>query len=422
MCQLLLTSASRSSFPNISTSTVLASKSLGPTTLLRFATSPCQGRSFGSSTPHRRHRHRLPLDAANALVLSFGSSARPPPLVVVPKRLVTMSALPTTQKAVQIVQNGGVDVLQHVDMPVPTVGAGQVLVRNRFAGVNFIDTYFRTGLYPAPHFPLTLGREASGEVVAADASVTDLKPGARVVYMAGTEGGTYAQYTAVPAKNVVAIPDSLSYEDAAAVFLQGLTAWTFIREAGQVQPGQWALVHAAAGGVGLLLVQMLRSVGAKVIGTASTEEKCELARKNGAEWTISSKNQDALVEKVKEITGGHGVDVIFDGVGKATFDADLQMIAMKGHLISFGNASGAVPPISILQLGPKNVKLMRPIVNGYVAERKDLEMYSTELFQLVTAGKVKISVHEIYPLKDVARAHTDIEGRKTTGKLLINCD
>ncbi|POR37440.1 Putative quinone oxidoreductase [Tolypocladium paradoxum] len=237
--------------------------------------------------------------------------------------------------------------------------------------------------------------------------------------MPGSEAGTYAQYAAVDAAKAVAVPDAISDQQAAAVLLQGLTAWTFIREAGNVQPGQWTLVHAAAGGVGLLLVQMLRSVGARVIGTAGSKEKCELARKNGAEWTIDSRNDD-VVARVKEITGGHGVDVIFDGVGKATFDADLQMIAMKGHLISFGNASGPVPPISILLLGPKNVKLMRPVMNGYVAERKDLEKYTSELFDLVALGKVNIAIHNVYPLKDVARAHSDIESRKTTGKLLIN--
>lgn len=253
------------------------------------------------------------------------------------RQLSTMAPIPSTMKAVQISQNGGLDVLEHKDIPVPALKDGQVLVRNDFAGINFIDTYFRSGLYPAPGFPLTLGREAAGEVIAAHASVANLQPGARVVYMGG-ETGSYAQYTAVAADKVVPIPDALSTEKAAAVYLQGLTAWTFVREAGTVNAGQWTLVHAAAGGVGLLLVQMLRSVGAKVIGTASSEEKMELARKNGAEWTINS--HDDVVAKVKEITGGHGIDAIFDGVGKATFDADLEMIALKGNLISFGNAVG----------------------------------------------------------------------------------
>ncbi|PHH89947.1 hypothetical protein CDD83_4894 [Cordyceps sp. RAO-2017] len=342
-------------------------------------------------------------------------------------------SVPESAKAVRIGRTGGVEVLQLDDVPVPRPGPGQLLVRNRFAGVNFIDTYFRTGLYKAPALPLTLGREAAGEVVAAGPDLDPalrLAPGTRVVYMAdaGPDAGTYAQYSAVAADHVVAIPDGLALDKAAAVFLQGLTAWTFIREAAdfptpdrQQQPARWALVHAAAGGVGLLLVQLLRLVGAKVIGTASSPEKRELARKSGAEWTLDSRNDD-LVARVKEITGGHGVDVIFDGVGKDTFQADLDMIAMKGHLISFGNASGAVPPFSILQLGPKNVKLMRPIVNGYVAERSDLVKYTSELFGFVTSHKLNVAIHDVYPLDDVARAHTDIESRKTTGKLLINCD
>ncbi|EQK99310.1 Alcohol dehydrogenase superfamily, zinc-type [Ophiocordyceps sinensis CO18] len=293
------------------------------------------------------------------------------------------SSLPSTAKAVQMAKTGGVDVFEYKDVPVPSApGPGQLLVRNRFAGVNYRDTYFRTGLYAAPVLPLIL---------------------------------------VVSAATAVAVPDGLELDKAAAVLLQGLTAWIFIREAANVQPGQWTLVHAAAGGVGLLLVQMLRIVGAKVIGTASSEEKRELARKNGAGWTLDSRSDD-MVARVKEITDGHGVDVIFDGVGKATFDAGLEMIAIKGHFISFGNASGAVPPVNILQLGPKNIKLMRPGLFGYVAERKDMERYTSELFDLVTSSQLNVVIHDVYPLKDVARAHTDIESRKTSGKLLIKCD
>lgn len=328
-----------------------------------------------------------------------------------------MPPVPQTMKAIQVAQTGGPEVLQLKDVPVPAPSAAQVLVKNDFAGVNFIDTYFRTGLYPAS-LPLTLGREAAGTVVAShDGSVP---VGTRVVYM---DQGTYAQYSAVDASKVVPVPDGLSAEQAAAVYLQGLTAWTLVREAADVQPGQWALVHAAAGGVGLLLVQMLRIVGANVIGTASTTDKCELARKNGAEWTIlSSGGDDDVVARVKEITGGHGIDAIFDGVGKATFDADLEMIAPKGHLVSFGNASGVVPPVNILRLGAKNVKLMRPVLNGYIAERQDLEKYAGELFELVASGKLNIAVHDVYPLSQAARAHVDIESRKTTGKLLLSCE
>ncbi|KAK7416931.1 hypothetical protein QQZ08_011821 [Neonectria magnoliae] len=326
-----------------------------------------------------------------------------------------MAPVPPTMKAVQISQNGGVEVLEYKDIPVPTVGDGQILVRNHYAGLNYIDTYFRSGLYKVPQFPQTLGREGAGEVVAAHASVSSIPVGARVVFM-GTYG-TYAEYSAVAASDAIVIPDSVSTDKAAAAYLQGLTAWTFVREAGEVKAGQWALVHAAAGGVGGLLVQMLRAVGAKTIGTASSEEKCELARKNGAGWTI--KSSDDVVAKVKEITEGHGVDVIFDGVGKDTFDADIEMIARKGQIVSFGNASGAVPPVNILRLTPKCIKLMRPVVGGYLADRASLEKYSNELFEMVASGKLDILIHDVYPLKEVARAHQDIESRKTKGKLLI---
>ncbi|CAM1503301.1 Fc.00g080770.m01.CDS01 [Cosmosporella sp. VM-42] len=349
--------------------------------------------------------HQSPL--YKPLLPSFFSTSTP-----------TMAPIPQTMKAVQIPKNGGVEVLEYKDIPVPTLADGQVLVRNAYAGINYIDTYFRTGLYKTPQFPITLGREGAGEVIAVSNSVSGVKVGDRVVFM-GTVG-SYAQYSAVPAKDVITIPEGLSTENAVAGYLQGLTAWTFIREAGQVKPGQWVLVHAAAGGVGTLLVQMLRAVGAKIIGTAGSEEKCALAKKNGAGWTVNS--HEDVAAKVKEITGGHGVDVIFDGVGKATFDADLEMIALKGHLISYGNASGAVPPVNILTLGPKNVKLMRPFVNGYVADRADLEKYTTELFNLLKSDKVDVAIHKVYPLKDVAQAHSDLEGRRTSGKLILKID
>jgi NADPH2:quinone reductase len=248
--------------------------------------------------------------------------------------------------AVRIPKNGGVEVLEYkTNYPVPTLSPGQVLVRNSFAGVNYIDTYFRVGLYPAPSFPLGLGREAAGEVVAIEGSAPKgIEVGTKVVYM-GTTTGAYAEYSAVPSENCIAIPEGVSEDVAAAVYLQGLTAWTLVRDAANVQSGQWTLVHAAAGGVGLLLVQMLSAVGAKVIATASTDEKLELAKSHGAGWGI--KSSDDVVAKVKEITGGHGIDAIFDGVGKTTFDADLQMVAMAGWLISFGNAVSSHASISL---------------------------------------------------------------------------
>ena len=223
-----------------------------------------------------------------------------------------MAPIPSSMRTVQINKNGGVEVLEHNTVPVPTPAANEVLIRNRFSGINFIDTYFRTGLYPAPAFPLTLGREGAGEVVSVGDSVpADIAPalGSNVVYM---HTAAYGEYVAVPADKVVPVPEGVSLE------------------------------HAAAGGVGLLLCQMLRSVGAKVIGTASTAEKLDLARANGAEWTVNS--NDDVVAKVKEITGGHGIDAIFDGVGKVTFEPDMEMVALKGQIISFGNAVSFLSP------------------------------------------------------------------------------
>lgn len=256
-----------------------------------------------------------------------------------------MASLPSTMSAIRIPQTGGPEVLSHDTAPLPQLKDGEILVRNAFAGVNFIDTYFRTGLYPVPpsSFPLTLGREAAGTIVAVHPSVSSssLKKGDRVVFM-GTVGA-YANYSAVPAAQAVHVPDGLALDAAAAVWLQGLTAWTFVREAGEVKSGEWVLVHAAAGGVGGLLVQMLAAVGARVIGTAGSDEKCDVARRHGAGWVLNSRRKD-LADEVMRITEGHGVDVVFDGVGKATFDFDLNVAARKARVISFGNAvSYAVP-------------------------------------------------------------------------------
>lgn len=248
-----------------------------------------------------------------------------------------MASIPTIMKASQMVGNGGVDVLECREIPVPSLSDGQVLIKNEYSGINFIDIYFRTGLYKVPSFPWTLGTEASGYIIATHPSVSSLDVGNRVVYMAAGPSGTYAEFTAVDASKVVAIPDDVSNETAAAICLQGLTAWTMITEAANVQPDQWCLVHAAAGGVGILLVQMLKHIGAKIVATASTEEKLTLARNHGAASSILSDDED-LVKHVMEITNGHGIDVIFDGVGKDTFNMDLQIIANKGRLISFGNA------------------------------------------------------------------------------------
>ncbi|KKF96575.1 putative quinone oxidoreductase [Ceratocystis platani] len=328
-------------------------------------------------------------------------------------------AIPTTQTAITIPQIGGIDVLQYnTTALVPSLSSGHVIVKNAYAGINYIDTYFRTGLYKAPSYPHTLGREASGIIVQVAPDVTGFAVGDHVVYMSP---GADAQYTAVSEASLVRVPADITLDVAAAAFLQGLTAWTFIRESADVRPGQWALVHAAAGGVGGLLVQLLKSVGAKVVGTASSAEKRELVKELGADVVLDSKASD-WVQQVKTATNGHGVDVVFDGVGKATFDGDIDAIARKGTLISFGNASGAVPPVEIFRLTPKNIKLLRPAVNAYVATREELDKYSGELFTKITQGQLRVPIHKVYPMKEVAQAHTDIESRTTVGKLLLKID
>ncbi|EON61074.1 hypothetical protein W97_00285 [Coniosporium apollinis CBS 100218] len=327
------------------------------------------------------------------------------------------SSIPKTMAGVLIEKTGGTEVLQYkTDLPVPEPKDGEVLVKNEFVGINYIDTYFRTGLYPAPNFPYILGREGSGTVVSAGSgNVYNLSTGDRVAWMAQ---GAYAEYTAVPALYAHKIPESVSSHDAAAALLQGLTALTLIREAHHVNKGDWVLVHAAAGGVGLWLCQLLRAVGARTIGTASTEEKVELAKKNGAEVMINYSHED-VAAKVKEVTGGAGAIAVFDGVGKSTFDLSLDCVARKGSLVSFGNASGAVPPVTIARLSAKNTKLLRPTLFNYMVTREEFETYTGELFEFMTRDKMDVRVHEVYPLKEVARAHEDLEGRKTTGKLLL---
>ncbi|KAI1407816.1 NAD(P)-binding protein [Hypoxylon sp. FL1857] len=329
-----------------------------------------------------------------------------------------MASIPSTQKGVIIEKTGGPEVLQHkTDLPVAALVEGQILVKNDYIGVNFIDTYFRTGLYPAPQFPYILGREAEGTVVkTGGGELYGLKEGDGVVWMAE---GAYTEYTAVPAAKAVKIPDGLPPKVAAAALLQGLTALTLVREAHPVQKGDWVLVHAAAGGTGLWLVQLLRSIGANTIGTASTQEKVALALKAGATHVINYSHEDVKA-KVAELTGGKGVIAVFDGVGKSTFDLSLEVLARKGSMVSFGNASGAVPPVNLARLTAKNARLLRPTVVNYITTHEELEQYSKELFDFILKDGLDARIHEVYPLSEVARAHADLEGRKTTGKLLLD--
>ncbi|RYP49452.1 hypothetical protein DL768_004862 [Monosporascus sp. mg162] len=330
-----------------------------------------------------------------------------------------MASLPSTMKGVVIEKTGGTEVLQHkTDMPVPEPKEGQVLVKNDYAGVNFIDTYFRSGLYPLQKFPHVLGCEAEGTIVkTGGGNLLGLKEGDRVVL--SLMAGAYAEYTVAPAEKVVKIPAGIPEKVATAALLQGLTALTLIREAYQVKQGDWVLVHAAAGGTGLWLCQLLKAVGANTIGTASTQEKVDLATRAGATHVINYSHED-VKSRVMELTGNKGVAAVFDGVGKATFDLSLECLARKGSMISFGNASGAVPPLTIARLSAKNIRLMRPSLFSFIVTREELESYTDELFRFILENNLDIRIHEVYPLSQVARAHQDLEGRKTTGKLLLD--
>jgi len=323
-------------------------------------------------------------------------------------------------KGVIIHKTGGSEVLEYkTDLPVPELKTNQVLVRNTYIGVNFIDTYFRSGLYKAASFPHILGCEAEGTIVAlsSDSSgSSSFKIGDRVVYIYSS---TYTEYTAVPLDKVVLIPSSVPEKIAASIFTQGLTALTFIREAYHVQKGEWILVHAAAGGTGLLLCQMLKRAGALVIATASTTEKRDLALKAGAKIAIGY-DEEEIKNTVNEQTDGKGVAAVFDGVGQSTFDISLSVIARKGTMVSFGNASGAVEPLAISRLSANNIKLIRPTLFNYIHTRDELDGYVNELWTLLDGeDKIDIKIHEVYSLKNVRQAHEDLESRRTTGKLLL---
>ncbi|KAK6531504.1 NADPH:quinone reductase [Arthrobotrys megalospora] len=323
----------------------------------------------------------------------------------------------STQKAVQISRTGGTEVLEINQIPIPKPQPGHILVKAAYAGVNFIDTYFRTGLYPAP-LPFTLGSEGSGTVEAVGEGVTKYKPGEHVVYYGS---GSYTEYLNVPEKAISHIPEGLKLEDGAAILIQGLTALTMLRESYEVKKGDTILIHAAAGGTGLVLVQLAKALGATVIATASSAEKLELARQHGADYLVNySGGED---EWVKEVLGhtkdGEGVEAVYDGVGKATFEGDLKVTKRKGSLISFGNASGAVDPFRINRLGDKNLKLLRPRLFGYVATQEEFDHYTQELFGYIENNQLKVNIHKIYPLEDIVQAHKDLEGRVTTGKLVL---
>ncbi|TPX68044.1 hypothetical protein SpCBS45565_g03311 [Spizellomyces sp. 'palustris'] len=317
-------------------------------------------------------------------------------------------------KAIQVRNTGDSSVLQYVDVDKPTVSADRLLIKNSFVGVNFIDTYHRSGLYKV-ELPFILGREASGVVEAVGEGVTGFAQGDRVAYLSAS---TYAQYTATPPTNVVRLPPEVTLEEGAALLIQGLTALTLAQQAYEVKPGDHVLVHAAAGGTGQMLVQVCKHLGARVIGTTSSEEKAATVRRAGADDVILYTKQD-VVQEVHKLTNGQGVAAVFDGVGRSTFDESLACLKRLGFMLSFGNASGKVDSIDIMKLVPRAIRLMRPSLFEFLTTKEDFDALAKQLMNLVAAGKVKINPPIIYPLEDAAKAHDDLEGRKTQGKLLL---
>ena len=319
-------------------------------------------------------------------------------------------------QAIQVSKVGGPEVLAPVELPVPAPKPDEALVQIKAAGVNFIDVYFREGRYPAS-LPFVNGQEAAGIVTEVGSDVTTIKSGDRVAYTRAL--GSYAEYAAVPASRLVKIPDELDFEQAAAAMLQGMTAHYLVNSSYALKKGETALIHAAAGGVGLLLVQMAKKIGARVIATAGTHEKAQLARDAGADECIVYTEADFETE-TRRLTDGKGVHVVYDGVGKATFEKDLNVLRPRGYLVLFGGASGAVPPFDLIKLSQKgSLFITRPTLNHYTATREELEWRANDVLLAIARGDLKLRIHKVYPLAQAAQAHRDLEGRKTTGKLLL---
>ncbi|WP_337060033.1 quinone oxidoreductase family protein [Kineococcus sp. G2] len=317
-------------------------------------------------------------------------------------------------RAVQITATGGPEVLTVADLPEPEPGPGQVLVAVEAAGVNFIDTYRRSGVYPLA-LPAVLGSEGAGRVVRAGEGVEGFAPGDLVAWKEGA--GSCAERVVVAAAELVPVPDGVDARTAAAVLLQGLTAHYLATDTFRVTDGTWALVHAAAGGVGLLLTQLVRLRGGRVLATTSTEEKADLARAAGAEEVVRYAGAAA---RARELTGGRGVDVVYDGVGRDTFDGSLSALRPRGLLALYGASSGQVPPFDVQRLNAAgSLFLTRPTLASYTQDRAELLARTGELFALVADGRLDVRIGATYPLADARRAHEDLEGRRTTGKLLL---
>ena len=318
-------------------------------------------------------------------------------------------------KAIRIQKNGGPEVMEYVDVEVGAPGPGEAQVRHQAIGVNFIDCYFRSGLYPMA-LPSGLGQEGAGDVVAVGAGVTDVKVGDRVAY-AGGAAGSYSEVRNMPASRLVKLPGKVSYETGAAMMLKGMTVQYLFRRTYKLQKGQTILFHAAAGGVGLIAMQWAKALGVTVIGTVGSPEKAALARKYGADHVILYK-QENIVERVREITKGAMVPVVYDSVGKDTFSASIDCLQPFGLMVSFGNASGPVPPMPLTAL-KSTLYITRPSLAPHTEKRENLLEIAGDLMKMVSSGKVNIEIDQRYKLADVVQAHRDLEGRKTTGSTVL---
>jgi NADPH:quinone reductase len=320
-------------------------------------------------------------------------------------------------KAIRFEKTGGPEVMKWVDVNVGEPGKGEIRVKHHAVGLNFIDVYFRTGLYPMP-LPGGLGMEGAGEVTAVGEGVTQFKVGDRVAY-ASRPPGAYAEERLMSTNYVVPLPDAIGYEDAASIMLQGLTTQYLLRRTYRVKAGDTVVIHAAAGGVGMLACQWAKSLGATVIGTVGSDEKAELAKAHGCDYPIVYTHED-IAKRVREITNGAGVPVVYDSIGKDTYTASLDCLAPLGMFVSFGNSSGVVPPIDSSELaGRGSLFFTRPTLFSYIAKRGDLEAMAAELFEVVESGKVKTSVRQRYPMAEAARAHEELEARRTTGSTVF---
>lgn len=319
--------------------------------------------------------------------------------------------------AIRIHANGGPEVMKWEEVEVGDPGPGQIRIKTSAAGLNYIDTYHRSGLYKLP-LPLILGQEGAGSVTAVGAGVSDIKVGDRVAY-ASSPLGSYSEERLMQADRCVVLPQGITDQQAAGMMLKGMTAEYLLRRTYKVQPGETILFHAAAGGVGLIFGQWAKALGATVIGTVGSDDKAKLAKAHGYDHIINYRTEN-FVERVKELTRGEGVPVVYDGVGKDTWDGSLDCLRPFGLMVSFGNASGAVPPFAIGTLATKgSLYVTRPTLVTYTAKRTDLVASANALFDVVKSGKVKIETPQTYALKDAAKAHADLEARKTTGSTLL---